>query len=155
MNVRIELASSNRSKCVFCGQPIEKGELRLAVVVAFTAVDLATTAHFYHLAHAAQSRPAELLAALSAFHGQAPGRKELEATAHATQRIIDDFVKSPQWERNVHGSLTLKGSKPVARVFSAEGGEFNWVVGDTFGKARGTEEEATRDLWVFLNTPAH
>src|SRR5688572_17164688 len=114
MSVRIEEASSGQSKCKFCDESIAKGELRFAEDVAFTAVDNATTNHFYHLKHAAQSRPAEFIAALKSFRHRLPDRSELEAAADAAQQKIETFVASPEWERNDRGNLTLKGSQPVA-----------------------------------------
>ena len=151
MRGHIEPASSGRSKCVVCQGLIKKDEWRLVEVVDFTAVDAGTTNHFYHLRHAAERKPRELLIALNAFDGKVPEREELQATAEQKQTEINEFIESPEWERNDHGNLALKGSRPTIRVFHTEGKGFNWVVGKTFGKGfLDSEEDAKRDLWLFL-----
>jgi Poly(ADP-ribose) polymerase and DNA-Ligase Zn-finger region len=77
----IEKASSGRAKCRRCGEKIDKDALRFGESVP-NPFGEGDAIHWFHLACAAEKRPAKLQAALEAY-GEVPEQKALEPTIEA------------------------------------------------------------------------
>ena len=82
---KIEPATSARAKCRACKATIAKGELRFGEVVgnAYSGDDDEMTL-WYHLACAANKRPAKLTPALAKYKGSVPDRAALIAKMKTT-----------------------------------------------------------------------
>ena len=78
-----ERASSARSKCRGCGQPIAKGELRFGERLPNPFAEGEMTLWF-HPACAAYKRPEPLLEALGETREHVPDREKLERAARAS-----------------------------------------------------------------------
>jgi hypothetical protein len=122
-----ENASSGRSKCRGCRQPIAKGELRFGEGLPNPFGEGEVT-HWFHPACAAYKRPEALLEALAASPGEMPDRDSLERTARATLEVprlarIDGAERSPTSQaRCRHCKEPIeKGSWRIRLVFHEEG----------------------------------
>lgn len=122
-----ENASSGRSKCRGCRQPIAKGELRFGEGLPNPFGEGEVT-HWFHPACAAYKRPEALLEGLAASAGEVPDRDSLERAARATLEVprlprIDGAERSPTSQaRCRHCKEPIeKGSWRIRLVFHEEG----------------------------------
>jgi len=121
-----ELASSGRSKCRGCRQPIGKGELRFGEALPNPFGEGEVT-HWFHPPCAAYKRPDVILEALAAA-GADVDREALERTARATlvhHRVvrIDGAERAPSGQakcRHCHEPIE-KGAWRIRLVFHEEG----------------------------------
>jgi hypothetical protein len=122
-----EPATSGRSKCRGCGQPIQKGEIRFGESVPNLFADGDTTLWFHPLC-AAYKRAQPLLEALEQATEPSLDRATLEQVArksldHERLQRIDGGERSPTGQakcRGCHESIE-KGSWRVRLVFYDEG----------------------------------
>ena len=94
-----EHASSGRSKCRGCGQPIARGELRFGERLPNPFADGEMT-HWFHPTCAAYKRPEPLLEGLKETQQSVPAREALESAARrslAQRRLprIDGAERAP------------------------------------------------------------
>lgn len=122
-----EPASSGRSKCRGCSQPIQRGELRFGERVPNLYGEGETSLWFHPLC-AAYKRPEPLLEALAGTTDSVPDRESLERVARASEahkrlQRIDGAERSPSGKancRNCHQPIE-RGSWRIRVVFYEEG----------------------------------
>jgi poly(ADP-ribose) polymerase-like protein len=122
-----EHASSGRSKCRGCGQPIARGELRFGERLPNPFADGEMT-HWFHPLCAAYKRPEPLLQGLEETQQSIPARKVLESAAQrslAQRRLprIDGAERAPSGQarcRHCHEPIE-RGSWRIRVVFYEEG----------------------------------
>jgi hypothetical protein len=122
-----EHASSGRSKCRGCGQPIARGELRFGERLPNPFADGEMT-HWFHPLCAAYKRPEPLLQGLKDTQQGVPAREALESAARgslAQRRLprIDGAERAPGGQarcRHCHEPIE-RGSWRVRLVFYDEG----------------------------------
>lgn len=123
----IESATSGRSKCRGCAQPIERGELRFGERVPNTFGEGDTTLWFHPLC-AAYKRPQPLLEALAETAESVPDRDGLEraaqrSVAHERLQRIDGAERSRSGQakcRSCHEPIE-RGSWRIRVVYFEEG----------------------------------
>ena len=122
-----ERASSARSKCRGCGQPIAKGELRFGERLPNPFAEGEMTLWF-HPACAAYKRPEPLLEALGEARGDVPDREKLARAARASlthRRIprIDGAERAPGGQATCRSCREpiARGSWRIRLVFYEEG----------------------------------
>ncbi|MBS0417135.1 MAG: hypothetical protein JSR66_05445 [Proteobacteria bacterium] len=122
-----EPASSGRSKCRGCGQPLQRGELRFGERVPNPFGEGEATLWFHPLC-AAYKRPNALLEALAETTDEVPDREGLESAArkslaHERLQRVDGAERSPTGQakcRHCHEPIA-KGSWRIRVVFYEEG----------------------------------
>jgi hypothetical protein len=122
-----EPASTGRSKCRGCGQPIAKGEIRFGERLPNPFAEGEVT-HWFHTLCAAYKRPEPIVQALGESQGDVPDRQALEAAAQrslAQHRLprIDGAERSPTGQARCRGCKEPieKGSWRIRLVFHEEG----------------------------------
>jgi hypothetical protein len=122
-----EEASTGRSKCRGCGQPIAKGELRFGERLPNPFGEGEVT-HWFHPSCAAYKRPEALLQGLEDAATGVPGRQALESAARASLALprlprIDGAERAPTGQarcRQCHEPIE-KGGWRIRLVFHEEG----------------------------------
>lgn len=122
-----EPATTGRSKCRGCAQPIQRGELRFGER-APNAFGEGDTTLWFHPLCAAYKRPEPLLETLAETAADVPDRQTLEraaqaSLAHKRLQRIDAAERSPTGQamcRSCHEPVT-KGSWRIRVVFYEEG----------------------------------
>lgn len=123
----IEPASSGRAKCRGCGQPIQRGELRLGERQPNPFAEGEMTLWF-HPSCAAYKRPESLLQALAETQADVPARDDLERNArrmleHRRLPRIDGAERAPTSQakcRHCHEPIE-RGTWRIRLVFFQDG----------------------------------
>ena len=128
-SVNIHQARSSRTRCEMCRKGIKKDEFRMEERTSFSFVDSvsSTKSLWYHLPHAADQRPRELIVALAEFEGSLPGRRKLKSHARALIKELDNFRTDSRWKTNDKGNLFIARKHWKLTIFKRRNGSFNWA----------------------------